>query len=41
MCSKFQLDDLKTVGEFCDKTFHQQTNSPTTGSLTARLLTPV
>jgi len=26
MCSRFHLDNLKTVGEVSDKTFHQQTN---------------
>ena len=28
MCSKFHLDDMKTVGGVWDTIFHQQTNQP-------------
>jgi len=36
MCSKFYLDNLKTVGEIRDTIFHQQTYC-----LTVHLMTPV
>jgi len=36
MCSKFNLDNLKTVGQFSDTTLQQQTDRLTYG-----LLTPV